>query len=57
MNKSVSGILAVFGFMNWNFPGSNGFFFAADTMSVGDGRIVGAIFMVGAAIVWFLPPR
>jgi hypothetical protein len=49
--------LAALGLANWYLPGFNEFLFAPSSASAGDGQIVGAIFLVGAAIVWFLPQR
>ncbi|RUV93548.1 MULTISPECIES: DUF202 domain-containing protein [unclassified Mesorhizobium] len=55
MNRSSIAI-AFFGFgvVNWCWPGFDGWFFPAASVSVGDGRIVGAIFIVGAGVVWVL---
>ena len=57
MNRTVATFLAAAGFTSWIAPGFNGAFFDAVQVSDGEGRIVGAIFIVGAAIVWFLPER
>jgi hypothetical protein len=57
MNRSVSVGLACLGFLNWYFPGFDGMLSGAARVSTGDGRIIGAIFMVGAAILWFTPRK
>jgi hypothetical protein len=44
-------IFLILGLLNWfwpNFPGG----FAPASISAGEGRIVGAIFLVGAGIIW-----
>ncbi len=48
---------AVTGVCSWWWPSFNGFFFAPSDISAGDGRIVGTILIVGAAILWFMPRR
>jgi hypothetical protein len=57
MNRSVAVGLAALGLASWYMPGFNGFLFTPSSVSAGDGQIVGAIFLVGGAIVWFLPQR
>ena len=52
-NRVVAGGLLMLALFSWLAPGFNGFFFASSDVSDGDARIVGAIFVVGAAIVWF----
>jgi hypothetical protein len=47
---------AVWGVGCWYWPGFNGIFFAADEVSLGDNRIIAAIFIVGAGILWFIRP-
>lgn len=53
MNKGIAGGLLVAGILSWYDPGFNGFWAEASNVSAGDGRIIGAIFIVGAAIVFF----
>ncbi|SDN27437.1 hypothetical protein SAMN05216196_1011 [Lutimaribacter pacificus] len=53
MNKAISGGFAVLGLMSWYDPGFNGFWLDPSDVSDGDGRIVAAVFLVGAAIVFF----
>jgi hypothetical protein len=53
MNKGVSGGLLMLGLLTWYDPGFNGFWMEASEVSDGDGKIAAAIFIVGAAIVWF----
>lgn len=55
-NRIVSAALLFAGLTSWVAPGFNGVFFEAAEVSAGDGRIVGAILIVGAAIVWFQRP-
>jgi hypothetical protein len=40
----------------WFWPDFNGFLFDPTDMSVGVSRIIAAIFLVGAAILFFMPP-
>lgn len=46
----IAALLA--GLQSWNFPGWNGFFVAASDVSVGDGRIIGAIFFAVALVLF-----
>ncbi len=39
--------------MSWIAPEFSGFFFDSTDVTTGEGRIIGAIFLVGAALVWF----
>jgi hypothetical protein len=57
MNKAVSGGFTALGIGSWYMPGFNGVLSAPTHVSAGEGQIVGAIFLVGAAILWFLPTR
>jgi hypothetical protein len=56
MNRTVAAVFAVIGGIAWHWPGYNGFFFPPSDISIGDSRIMSAIFLVGAAIVWFVRP-
>jgi hypothetical protein len=56
MNKGVAVGLFVAACLNLYSPGFNGIFFDPVKISVGEGRIIAAIFIVGAAVVWFMPP-
>ena len=52
-NRAVaSGFLGA-GLMSWIAPEFSGFFFDSTDVTTGEGRIIGAIFLVGAALVWF----
>jgi len=53
MNKGIAVALLMAGVTSWYAPGFNGFWSDASDVSDGEGRIVGAIFTVGAIIVWF----
>jgi hypothetical protein len=55
MNRVVSASLFLGGCLSWYSPGFSGALFEPVSMSAGEGRIVGAIFIVGAAVVWFMP--
>jgi hypothetical protein len=48
---------ALAGFMSRYIPGFNGFAFSPSPMSAGEGRIVAAIFLVGAAVIGFMPDK
>jgi hypothetical protein len=56
MKKAVAIGFVIAGTGSWFWPQWNGFLFAPSNVSAGEGHIVGAIFLVGAAIVWFLRP-
>ncbi len=56
MNYLTALALFLFGTVNWYFPGYHGWFEKSDpNVRPGEGRIVGAVLIVGAAIVAFLP--
>jgi len=55
MNKGVAVSLFVAGCSIWYAPGFNGIFFDPVAVTPGEGRIASAIFIVGAAILWFMP--
>jgi hypothetical protein len=59
MNRQIAIAFAVIGATSWYWPGFNGVFFSPTDISAGDGRIIAAIFLVGAAVVWFIrsPPQ
>ena len=59
MKSYIETVFAVVGVGSYMFPTFRGLIFDSGTadMSVGETRIIGAIFMVGAAIVWCLPNR
>lgn len=52
-NRYISVMLAFVGLMIWIAPGYNGFLLDSSSVSDGEAQISGAIFLVGAAIVWF----
>ena len=54
-NKRGAGALFAIGLFNGYWPTYGKFFGAQPDFSVGEGRIVAAILLVGAAIVWFMP--
>lgn len=54
MNKSLASGFAIAGLISWFAPGFNGYFATPSTVSAGEGHILGAIFLVGAGIIWFL---
>ncbi|TGS95266.1 hypothetical protein EN814_16315 [Mesorhizobium sp. M2D.F.Ca.ET.171.01.1.1] len=56
MNKALAVGFAMAGFINWTWPGFNGFLFQPSNISLGDSRIIGAILMSAAGIIWFLDP-
>ena len=49
---SVSIVFVVCGLLSWLWPNFNGILFEPSIVSVGEGRIVGALFLVGAAIIY-----
>ena len=57
MNRAIAIGFVGAGMISWFLPGFNGYLFEPSVISAGDGRIVGAIFLVGAAIVWFVRPE
>lgn len=57
MARALAIGLFVAGGCSWFFPGFNGTFFAPSNIDLGTGRIVGAICIVGAAILWMVPSR
>jgi hypothetical protein len=54
MNKTIAVFFLIAGLTSWMWPGFNGFVASPSDISAGEGRIVGAVFFVGASIVWFL---
>lgn len=57
MKRGIAIALAVIGAFSWHVPGFNGVFFAQAAVTAGDGQIVAAVFLVGAALLWFMPER
>jgi len=55
MNKGVAAVLLIMGCSSWFAPGFSGIFFDPVNVSAGEGRIMAAVYLVGAAIVWFMP--
>ena len=50
-------VFAVAGVVCWLWPGAiTGLLFPALTVSVRESVIIGALFFVGAAILWFIRP-
>jgi hypothetical protein len=56
-SQTVAVCFIVAGVTSWSYPAFNGFLFEAASVSAGEGRIVGAIFLVGAALLWFAPRK
>lgn len=59
MRSAQLGIAAVFaasGAGHWYSPGFNGIWFAPATMTLAESRLVGAVMLVGAAILFFMNP-
>ena len=54
MNKAISIAMLVAGLLSWFAPSFNGFLFEPSNVTDGEGRIVGAILTVGAAILWYI---
>jgi hypothetical protein len=54
MNRAVAVGLAIAGLSSWYWPGFNGIWFSPSNVTTGEGHIIGAILIVGAAIVWFI---
>ena len=48
-------LLIVFGLMYWFFPGWNGFFFESSDISMGEGRIMASILLIGGVLLYYLP--
>jgi hypothetical protein len=55
MKRYVAIGMLIAGAGSWYWPGFNGVFSAPADITTGDGRIIGAILLVGAAILWFMP--
>jgi hypothetical protein len=55
-NRHIAIGFVIGGLVSWYWPGFNGIFFSSSDISVGDGRIIGAVFIVGGAILWFIRP-
>lgn len=55
MNKSVAIGFGVAALTAWYFPGFNGIFSDPAQITVGESRIIAAVFTVGGIILWFLP--
>ena len=51
----IATALFVAGCYSWYSPGYNGIFLDPVSVSPGEGRIIAAILVVGAAIVWLMP--
>ena len=51
----VAGLFAALGVETWIYPSELDTMFQSGAISAGEGRIIAAIFVVGAAIVLFLP--
>lgn len=56
-NKTVAIAFAIIGIGMWLWPGFNGYLFAPSGMTIGESRIISAVFIVGAAIVSFQRPN
>lgn len=56
MNRAAALGLLIAGLTSWYAPGFNGFWSAPSEVTDGEGRIVGAIFLVGALLLWFQRP-
>ena len=53
--RALAILFVVAGGVSWFWPGTiAGLLFQTVTVTAREGRIVGAIFMVGAAILWFV---
>lgn len=55
--RVFAGLLVIIGFVSWTYPGFNGFIFPPADVSTGDGHIVGAIFLVGGVLLWFMQTK
>jgi hypothetical protein len=53
-SQTVAALFLTGGLVSWTYPTFNGFLFEAANVSAGEGRIVGAIFLVAAAHLWFM---
>ena len=55
MTKALAIVFAVAGGVSWFWPGTiSGLLFRTVTVSANEGRIIGVLFLVGAAILWFI---
>jgi hypothetical protein len=55
--RALAIVFAVAGAVCWLWPGAiTGLFFHALTASARESVIIGALFFVGAAILWFIRP-
>jgi hypothetical protein len=55
-NRLVAAAFIMAGTMAWFWPRFGGLLFDPPDVTDGEGRIVGAILYVGAAILWFMQP-
>jgi hypothetical protein len=55
-NLGVAVFFLVMAVANWYWPRFNGVFFETSDVTDGEGRIIAAVFAVGAAILWFMNP-
>lgn len=56
-SKQLAVILGGLGLVYWVYPGFSGLLFSDAAVTDGEGRIVGAIFIVGASQLWFMNKR
>ena len=55
MTRTLAILFAAAGGVSWVWPGTiAGLFFQTVTVTAREGRIIGVIFVVGAAILWFV---
>lgn len=52
-SRVIAAGLALVGLIVWCAPGFNGFLFEPSDVTAGEGRIAGAVFLVGSAVLWF----
>jgi len=55
-NRHVAFGLVFLGLLTWFAPGFNGVMFEQGSVSDGEAQIASAVYIVGAAIVWFQRP-
>lgn len=57
MRRALAVGFGVSGILSWYMPGFGGLFATPAAVTPGEGQIVGAVLVVGAALLWFLPEQ
>jgi len=57
MKTGMAIALGIAGLGAWLLPGWNGLLFPASDTSAGEGQDLGAVLVVGALVLWFMPEK